>query len=146
MLLILIGFMLILWAIVHTRPYRVAKKWKQVDGVVLSSSIERHLEPAVYANLLFLHPHVKYKYEVDGAQYVGEKVSLEKRNELIPGDNTDSYWDKWGPGENVVVYFNPLAPSESVLIPYLQSWRKSHYIALIVAGVLLMVVGFLVVF
>ncbi len=141
MALIIIGIALILWAFIHTKPYREAKKWKHTDGSIINTIINEHKEPSLYVVLEYLHPQVEYEYEVEGVKYTCTRVSFEKRNELIPSESEDKYWEKWLPGKNTTVYFNPLIPSEAVLIRSLRPKRMSHYHALYTAGVLLIIIG-----
>ncbi len=143
-ILILIGITLILWAVFKSAKYIAANKWVKTEGVLTDISEGKFKELNLYSYpSVYLYPIAKYEFSVKGKTYSNSLVTFEIKNICKPFDNNEKLWGGWKKGANIDVYYNPLNPSESVLIPFMCPHRRSHYLAIITAGVILTVIGFL---
>lgn len=143
MVLVAIGIALIIWAFARTSKYRTAKNWDRVEGIIVEARVEQVKVPAVYVYLDYLIPQVRYRYFVGDSGINGEAVSFERRNVMVEAGSSDRYWSEWVAGRTVDVFVNPEEPTDAVLIPDLRPQRKSHYYALVLAGILLSAMGVL---
>ena len=146
MLIIVIGLIILLWAWYKSSNYRKANNWLNVTGKLIEIEQATKVEPEVYNFRTYVFPVVKYEYLVNGELYEGNKVTFDKRNVFKEKVSYPTYertmpWDSWREGVELDVFYNPKYPSESVLIRVLLPYRKSHYIALTVAGFLLVIIG-----
>ena len=56
-------------------------------------------------------------------------------------ESDNLFWSKWSLGKTYPVYVNPANPQQAVLYRGLLPNRKSHYLALSIVGVLLIIIG-----
>ena len=89
---------------------RCSKKWLQTDGELLSSSVERDSDGTGW-------PRVRYRYTVDGTNYVRKRVCL--GGELAMTGTTSgakATVAEYPPGSTVTVYYDPHKPKRSCLL------------------------------
>jgi len=97
-----------------------------------------------FMSLRYYYPVVSYTYEVDGAMYASMRVCFEKENVWRPAvddwggrNQMDGFfWSEWAEGSVIDVYVRPGSPRESVIVRDLSRKRRSHHLAILLAGVL----------
>jgi len=142
LILLLLGTLLILWGALKLRMYLNAKKWDKTHGILIEVSEGEFKELNLYSTpTVFTYPKAKYKYSVGNEEYFNNAVTFEKRNCFKYKDGNNEFWNNWKEGENIDVFYNPSNPAESILIPYMSKNRRSHYLAIIISGLLLITVG-----
>jgi len=141
-ILFLLGFSLIVWAIVNSWKYLKAKKWHKTQGKLIEVTHGSFQELNLYSSpTVFSYPSATYTYTINNKPYKNNIVTFE-RNNLFKIKNIDkSFWDEWKAGDNIEVYYNPSNHTESALVPNMSKKRRSHYLALVVAGLLIITVG-----
>ncbi|MBI1425621.1 MAG: DUF3592 domain-containing protein [Gammaproteobacteria bacterium] len=75
------------------------------------------------------------------ALFSNSRISFDRANIEVPDEDRVKYWMQWNRGSLVKVFVNPNNPAEAVLLPAPRRERSSHYRAVVLAGVLLIVVG-----
>ncbi|MEW8202129.1 MAG: hypothetical protein AB2764_08460 [Candidatus Thiodiazotropha endolucinida] len=98
-----------------------------------------------YSQLKYFYPVIDYEYAVDGKNYSGNTVSVEKENVWVPevngwGDpnpDTVRWWLSLNPEDDIPVFINPKNHSDTVLVKGASKARRSHHLALLLGGVLL---------
>lgn len=148
-LLLMIGALLMAKGGSKINTARKKTKWPKVVAVLRSvdedefGTIESEYQksPRQYS-----YPVVEYEYEIDGKSFRSTKVSDSVKDIAVPAignfgskiPDSEKFWHTWVKGTNVTAYVNPKDPSDAVLVPQLPKKRKSHYVALVVSGVLLL--------
>lgn len=92
----------------------------------------------------YYYPEVEYEYVANGSIRLGKTVALEKENVWVPevnawGDPTSDesrWWLSLQLGDELPVYLNPRNEFEAVLVKDVSSSSRSHYLALLVSGIL----------
>jgi hypothetical protein len=128
-------------------PIIKSKNWKQVSATVVSID-EAHEEVAYseYQKIKYFFPLIEYTYEFDGEKYTSNNVSFDIQNIWIPevdsfGNKTNDdqkSWSAWAVGSKIDVYVDPKRPSNSIVYKGLSKKRKSHIIALLLVGTILL--------
>ena len=128
--------------------YREIHSWVESEGVLLRIDEVTEEVPDDHGPIVYYFPAVEYEYSLDGENYQGNKVSVEKQNVWITSEMsawgiiTPKWWGKLEAGDKVPVFINPNNPTESMLIKNLSKARRSHHLALVVSGIILMVIWF----
>ncbi len=144
-ILTIIGITLISLAIYKSRKYFIAKKWQKTKGIFIEVGEVSFEELNLYSYpSAFIYPTTKYEYYVNEKKYINSLVSFEIENITKRKGSNEVFWGNWKKGNNVDIYFNPVNHSESVIIPNMLPHRRSHYLAIIISGVLLIVIGYMV--
>ncbi|MEX1167344.1 MAG: DUF3592 domain-containing protein [Hydrogenophaga sp.] len=138
MIISLMGAVLLAIGVFRINTFRRAKKWTCTDGLLLKFRIAVSVEPGRFYNQHHEHPVAEYEYRVDGKSYIGTRVGFEVLNDRIclPGEVRPP-WTQWRVGIKVEVYFDPNRPESSVLIPKIRRTFRSHLLALVISGLLL---------
>jgi hypothetical protein len=97
-------------------------------------------------------PRALYRYTVDGSTHEHDRVALDERDAWVVemnvwGDPTpaQAFWSrKLKPGDSVQVFFDPDHPGQPVLTKAMSPMPRSHYLAMLLAGLLMIVFGLLV--
>lgn len=84
--------------------------WFKTEGVIESSRITERRDGS--SNRILYSVEVKYRYEVEGQTYIGERWRYGGSME----SNRRSVFPQYSPGERVEVYYDPDEPSEAVLM------------------------------
>lgn len=153
-LLLVIGSALIFLAVLRVYPYCRARRWRPVCATIVAVSQAWADVPMRFMSLRYYYPLVEYAYEVDGAMYASTRVSFEKENVWQPavddwgGRNPrdEFFWSEWAEGSVIDVYVRPGSPRESVIVRDLSKKRRSHHMAILLAGVLVITLWALLVY
>ncbi|WP_439651641.1 DUF3592 domain-containing protein [Porticoccus litoralis] len=86
-------------------------------------------------------PVVEYTYEVNNQKYTGSTISIEDRTLKVNSESKTFPWPDFTLNQKCTVYINPANPSDTVLVNKILPYRISHYAALTITGVLLMLIG-----
>ena len=130
-------------------PYYDAKKWKkEIATINTIHEIFESVKVSQYSSTNYYYPLVEYSYHYKGTKYTNNCVTFEKQNIWTSGYNNwgeklpdnERPWYTWSPGCKLEVFINPKNPYISVLLPFISKARKSHHLALIVAGVLIFII------
>lgn len=104
---------ILLAVIVKMREVRVASKWPQTIGEIVESAIEaREKSNMDGATTTANYPSIVYKYEVQGKEYIGKRISV---GEQAPDFELQATIAKYPVGRTVPVYYNPGNPKDAVL-------------------------------
>lgn len=133
--------------------YIMASSWHKHPAIITSINEESVDIVHRYAPIKYYYPLISYQYDFDGQNYTSSRVSFEVENIWISAiDNwgmempeTDKFWSHWQTGDSIDVFINPKRPDQSVLVRDLNSKRKSHYLAYVVAGIIIGVAWLLIV-
>ena len=149
MLVVLTGLLLILWVVYKTKDYIRSKNWPHTNGNITKLDLQTKIDAIHFYRRHSTYPVVEYEYSVNGKAFVGGNVTFDTRNifkEKFTEHKYEKYmpWDSWTIGKEVVVFYNSKNPSESVLIKDLLPYRRSHYLALVITGLILLSIGFVI--
>ena len=137
-----IGAGFVLWGLKGLRPYRQARRWVRAEAVIAEIQEAAREITIKYGTIRYLYPLVRYEYEVDGQKYVGTAASFENENIWVPDDaQPDPIWRHWAAGSPITIFHDPGAPGRSVVFPALGGKRRSHHLAIVAAGCLIVAVG-----
>ncbi len=91
------------------RGYR-SRSWPKAEAIIEASAVSRMstLQATVWM------PKVRYRYEVDGTWYRGERIAFESQLGTNPNSAARTC-AKFVVGSRVAVYYDPKAPHRSVL-------------------------------
>ena len=91
------------------RGYR-SRSWSKAEAIIEASAVSRipTLQAAAWM------PRVRYRYEVDGTWYRGERIAFESQLKTNP-NSAGRTRAKLVAGSRVAVYYDPKAPDRSVL-------------------------------
>lgn len=92
-----------------------AKQWPQTEAVILS--VEAKVKDSVLVDQRHRVPEVLYTYEVAGATYNSNRVSLDPEylNEIYSTFGLEHPNERYKVGEALIVHYNPSAPGEAIL-------------------------------
>ena len=108
---------------------REAVDWPKVQGVVLESGVRKFRDSARHGPNWV--PYVKYRYQVDGKNHVGENyrffhITYEGRFKKA----AEEMGSKYKPEGPLMVRVNPEDASESVIVALKPRGKGSSYIAI----------------
>ncbi len=121
--------------------------WLEGEATIKTIIEQTYLDPHFYGgSTTYFYPEIEYIYTVDGKSLEGSIVSSEKENIWVTeynnfGDlnsNENRWWIDLKPGDKLPVFINPENFKEAVLVKDFSDSRKSHHLALIVGGLLLL--------
>lgn len=148
-LVLAMGGVLVARGIIPLRRYRTLEAWVQRTAVVKRIEEREEVIPLSESTRnKYFCPAVEYEYLSNGQRHVARTVSLEKENVWVPeidqwGNRTPPsarWWMTLAPGSEVPVFVNPRDEREAVLVRTLDKRRRSHHLALVVAGFILLAV------
>lgn len=131
--------------------YLRAKHWTPVTAEIISLS-EGYKEVVIaYSSFKHYFPVVQYRYVFAGKQYFSGRASLHIQDIWVcevdgwgrATSDEKKIWHKWRVNEPIQVFVDPRKPQRSVIERGMPKVRRSHYLALIVSGILCL--GFFVV-
>ena len=145
MLVSITGLIILVWVVFKTIKYLTSVNWKKTNAKIININIENKLEQIRSAVRESIYPVITYEYVVNNVTYQGHNPSFDMRN-LFKETNsafggTTMIWESWKNDSIIEIFYNPRKPTESVIIRSLLPNRRNHYLALTVAGVLLVVIG-----
>lgn len=153
LVLILFSILLLCFGAIPIIRYRKSEAWQKVDAKIISISESfKEVSSSEYQKIKYYYPIIEYEYNFGGTIYTSSQVSFDIKNVWVPEvDNCGAvseknvyFWRAWESGSIVNAFVNPSNPSQSCLIIDLSNSRKSHYLSLIVSGLLVLVVGVVV--
>jgi hypothetical protein len=107
-----IGLILIGWTISQFVKLRTSHSWPSTMGYVVESKIvtEDYRRGGNYK----LKPMVRYKYTVQGQNYISNRISI---NDISYDDPTvpQQIIDKYPFNKQIKIYYNPSDPQDAVL-------------------------------
>jgi hypothetical protein len=118
-------------------------RWPKTEGAVLESGVVTKLEHAVgeRGSRRYWTVTVRYRYVVDGKEFVGERLSSRPPERRFDNDSPPAEFvrlaARYQPGATIDVYFNPRRPEEAFLMPY-----QSPSLVVLAAGMLMTAVSF----
>ena len=128
--------------------YKSSSTWEKVSANILS--IQEHCKKVVseYSLIKYYYPKISYEYTYNKVKYESDTVCNNIENIWVcEVDNygleikpEKRFWGTWKKNSNIEVYVNPSKPEESVVINTLNKYYKSHNLALIASGVLILMV------
>lgn len=145
---LVIAFVLIALGIGRMIPYLRARNWVPSTGTVVSNSEIWSVVVLRFLRIKYYFPRIEYEYQFKGRSYISNRVSFEKQNVWIPEvdswgtpiGNSQRFWASWSEGTTIPIYIDPNNPSESVVIKNLDKKRRSHHLALITGGFLVLLI------
>lgn len=147
--ILLMALLLIGYSVASFFRYFRARNWVSTHAVVTSFSEDAMARWLTYnMRLKYYFPLVQYEYEYNGKKYVSNRASFDIKDIWVPevdqlGNMTrasDKLWNDWRVGSSVVAFVDPARPNRSVIVREMPRKRYSHYMATMLAGVLILVV------
>ncbi len=143
-ILFVLGLALVGFASRRTLPYLLARRWLPARATVISISETWVDVPMRYKPLKYYFPKIVFEYEIYGRTFRSNRTSFEKENiwqpevDLcgVPNAKDEFFWAKWIKGTPINVYVNPGNLSESVIVRDLNRKRRSHHLAVMVSGII----------
>lgn len=135
------GIILICYGIYSLKKIHSQKRWLPVKIDITDikiSSGEESLSP--YNVVTYYFPVANYHYSYESHQYTGSRVAYDKKSIWSEDKNEIEELIK-RISENRVAYINPDKPNDSVILRTLSKHRRSHYLALILSGILIIVIA-----
>ena len=114
------GFFVLLFLLVVLLQLRTvfhagsSANWPTTRGVVEESYV---LKTDDAERGIFYRPRIRYRYRVDGEQYLGDQITLRQRSEALSRDSAERIIARYPEGCPVTVYHHPRRPGHSVLEP-----------------------------
>lgn len=137
-----IGFGFLAYGAYVLNRHSIANSWPTVEGKLVTLVYGLDFEVGRYTKFQYRFPKPTYEYQVDGVQYLGNKVNHDIKSTWIavekPNQQPDFYCKVDG---LLTVHYNPKNPAKSILQVDLSRNRKSHYLAICVTGILLIVIS-----
>jgi len=147
-LLLITSAVLIAIGLYRIFTYNNTNTWKSVSANILS--IEEHYKEVVvaYSLIKYYYPKISYEYTFNKVKYNSDTVCKNIENIWVSEvDNfgvktkpEKRFWSAWKVNGNIEAYVNPNKPQESVIIKTINKKYKSHNLALIISGILLLLV------
>lgn len=130
--------MLTAYAFISVTLVRKSRKWHCVTGLVISTEIEKlEVVGALYS---LWRPRVHYSYEVNGLQKIDSRLALDNSSYKFNTKSQAQLFIAKYPKDMVVqVYLS--AQGSAVLLNDIDWPRKSHYLAVGLAGVIITALG-----
>lgn len=145
-LVLAMGGVLVARGFIPLRRYRALEGWAQCTAVVKRIEEREEVMPLSESTRnKYFYPAVEYEYLANGQRHFAHTVSLDKENVWVPevdqwGNPTPlsaRWWLSLAPGSELPVFVNPRDEREAVLVRTLDRRRRSHHLALVVAGIIL---------
>jgi len=129
------------------------RRWQSTKATLTSfMECEEVVDGGRGIKATYLYPRVEYQYRVRDTLYTNDAVALDKKNVWMaahnrwgdPIDPASRPWCDWQIGSELTVFIDPLDPRRAVLIRDITPRRRSHFLALIGAGIAIALVWFAV--
>lgn len=129
------------WWLWHARQ---SQRWARATGVIESSAIgEYSVAVSEISRRTYFFPEVVFTYTARGRQFSSTRAALDTKSIWSPDRKViERMMQQISPGTEVSVYVRPGKPDIAVIFPGLSAHRRSHYLALLVAGILLAALGY----
>ena len=152
-MLLLIAVILLYFGLKPLRHSRRQAAWIQATAKIVDlREAEEQETVSGAARIVYHYPEIDYEYAVDGKSYRGDTVSAHRENVRVaesnawgdPGPDSARWWRALKPGDAIPVFVNPENHADAVLVTSVTKSRRSHYLALTAAGILLVAAWLLV--
>lgn len=110
----------------HLRFGLASRSWPSAEGVIESSEMKKVRK---HDNGTAWQPKVKYRYQVDGRDYVGGNIAYHMQGQNSYGASSGTL-SLYPSGAVTTVYYDPGKPSRSVLEPGIS---VNNYILLVLS-------------
>lgn len=146
-LVLILGVALVGLGVARMYPYLRSRNWVAGTARVVSiSELCAQVRLTYNVRIKYYFPKVEYEYKSEGSQLKSNRVSFEKQNVWVPevdswgspADKTRVLWANWSKDSTIPIYINPNNPKESVIVRDLSKKRRSHHLAFITGGILLL--------
>jgi len=127
--------------------YNSLKKWVKLEAVI-SSIKEKHKDVALseYTTVKYFYPEISYDYIFNNHSYKSSSVSSNVENMWVcevdsfgvETKDKNMFWRSLKPGDVINVFINPNEPKDSVIVNAFSTHYKSHNLALIISGILIL--------
>jgi hypothetical protein len=135
-----IGALLIAYAVTAALFYRKSRKWVCKQGQVVSTDLEEFPGVGRFTRYSIWRPRIHYSYETDKVQKFDSKLALDKHSyEFVNKGAAQKFLEQYPKHRSVPVYLS--ANGDAVLLNDIDWPRKSHYLAIGLAGVLIATLG-----
>lgn len=143
MVLIVVGGALAGYGAVRLVQTLGSRNWRKTTGTIDSAEIgEYSLSESQYRRQTYYYPIIVFSFQLGARQIQSRNAAADLRSHWSPDKaEIESAMKQYEAGNTVTVYVNPRRPSHSVLWPGLSRYRRSHYLAILVGGILLFLVG-----
>lgn len=123
---------------------RQSQRWTRTTGVIESSTISEYsVAVSKISRQTYFFPEVVFTYTAHGRPFSSTRAALDTRSIWSPDKKfIERMVQQFPPGAEVSVYVRPGKPDVAVIFPGLSAHRRSHYLALLVAGILLAALGY----
>lgn len=114
------------------------KNWPTVEGTVLESEVRELAVP--YRTHVSVHhyPSVRVEYYAGGGRRTAEGFTIAPRDHAdVDPEAARSLLASYRPGTRVAVRLSPRDPGTAVLHTEVSRRTRSHYLALVIAGILI---------
>ena len=122
---------------------RALRRWWMTNAML--TSYQEHEQKVIHgkSTTIYCYPTAEYQYCVAETLYENDVVAQDIRDVRVHkfngwGDLIDPAtrpWHDWRTGGVLPVYFDPQAPQRAVLLRDMTPRRRSHFVALIAAGI-----------
>jgi Protein of unknown function (DUF3592) len=138
-----IGILLIAYAVVAATLARRARNWGSVNGKIVATTVTEFAVIGAYYSLW--RPCIQYSYEINGITKLDTKLSLDEHSHKF-GDKREAQKFLSQYPEHKVVQIYHSANGDVTLLNDINWARKSHYLAVGIAGTLILFSGLILAF
>ena len=138
LIFVCVGLLLIGYAAISAVSARKSREWISVTGQVISCEIEE-LE-VIGARYSLWRPCIHYSYEFEGHRKTSSKLALDNLSHRFEArGKAQKFLEKYPKDKILSVYLS--SDGDAVLINDIDWPRKSHYLAIGLAGLIVLASG-----
>ena len=117
----MLGGLLIYSAVTTWLTARQSVSWPTADGEILSVEVveqdpEYSLRKRGEAEKTNYHADIRYRYQVDGRDYEGNRITAND-SASIQREDIEAITSGYSAGQSIPVYYNPDSPDQALLQP-----------------------------
>ncbi len=122
---------------------RASLDWPRTTGTISTTRIaERSVADSGHMRRTYFYPEIEFTYALDGRERSSARVALDPKSVWSPDRRTvEALVADLVPDARVTVYVDPRRPDLAVVFPGLSAQRRSHYVAVTLAGLLIAAAG-----
>lgn len=126
-----------IWFGVRTRAIQLRSRlWPVTSAEELQAQVEEFKRPEVYLFITYFRIKPAFRFRVNGKPYMSNQVGVD-RNDWVSTDKREMEALLSQILSSKAVFYNPSRPEEAVLLRGLSKRRNSHYLAVALAGAML---------
>ena len=137
-MVILVGLVMVLYALVNNRKVKSAESWPVVPGTIVRSGVKEYTSRSNGVTTHSYEPVVFYQYSLMGKPYEGKRLGFGATR--VKYAEAQAITDKYLAGTPVNIHYNPNKPEESVLEVVSRSSKAFLILGLIFWGLGLILV------